>query len=226
MLRLACTLLMVVVPASWRRIIAVKVFHWDIDPNARIGPSLIMVGHLSMGPRANIGGFNVIRGPAEVRMAQGATIGTRNWVLAPPLSEQVFTRSPNRKPVLYMGAYTGITNGHHVDCSDRVEFFDYAMLAGFRSQILTHSLDLARDLFVTGPVELGEHSAVMSSCVLLSGTRVPARSIVSAGSVVTTKLTKELTFYRGNPAEAVRELPPTLKFFKRGPDEVERFLAH
>jgi acetyltransferase-like isoleucine patch superfamily enzyme len=219
-------LLMVLVPASMRRTIAIKVFHWDIDQNARIGRSLIMVGHLSMGPGSNIGGFNMIRGLDEVRMGQGATIGTRNWVLAPPLSEQVFKRSPNRKPVLYMGDYTGITNGHHIDCSDRVEFFDYAVLAGFRSQVLTHSLDLVRDEFVTGPVEFGERSAVMSGCVLLSGTRVPARSIVSAGSVITTKLTKELTFYRGNPAEAVRELPANMKYFKRRPEDVERYLAH
>jgi carbonic anhydrase/acetyltransferase-like protein (isoleucine patch superfamily) len=56
----------------------------------------------------------------------------------------------------------------------------------------------------------------MSACILLSGTSVPARSIVSAGSVVNTKLTKELTLYRGNPAEPVRDLPPTLGYFRRG----------
>jgi acetyltransferase-like isoleucine patch superfamily enzyme len=81
---------------------------------------------------------------------------------------------------------------------------------------LTHNLDLVRDRLVAGPVELGDHCAVMSGSTLLSGTRVPPRSIVSAGSVVTTKLTQELTLYRGNPAEAVRELPETLRFFDRG----------
>ena len=50
----------------------------------------------------------------------------------------------------------------------------------------------------------------MSGSTLLSGTKVPARSIVSAGSVVNTPLTEELTFYSGNPAEAVRTLPETL----------------
>jgi carbonic anhydrase/acetyltransferase-like protein (isoleucine patch superfamily) len=50
---------------------------------------------------------------------------------------------------------------------------------------------------------------------MLTGTHIPARSIVSAGSVVTTKLTAEQTFYRGNPAEAIRELPDNLRFFKR-----------
>jgi hypothetical protein len=57
---------------------------------------------------------------------------------------------------------------------------------------------------------------------LLSGTRVPARSIVSAGSVVNTPLTEELTFYSGNPAEAVRSLPDTLGFFHRGDPPLAR----
>jgi acetyltransferase-like isoleucine patch superfamily enzyme len=75
---------------------------------------------------------------------------------------------------------------------------------------------------VTGPVVIGDYSGVMSASVLLSGTRVPARSIISAGSVVTTRLTKEQTFYRGNPAEPVRDLPD-LPAFHRGDEEERRY---
>ena len=64
-----------------------------------------------------------------------------------------------------------------------------------------------RDKYAAGPVVLGEYAVVMSGCMLLAGTRVPARSVVAAGSVVDTRLTDELTLYRGNPAVAVRELP-------------------
>ena len=63
---------------------------------------------------------------------------------------------------------------------------------------------------------LGEYAVAMSGCMLPSGTQVPARSVVTAGSVVSTKLTQELTFYRGNPAEAVYPLPDRLGFFHRG----------
>ena len=45
---------------------------------------------------------------------------------------------------------------------------------------------------------------------------MPPRCIVSADSVVNTPLTDELTFYSGNPADAVREPPETLGFFHRG----------
>jgi acetyltransferase-like isoleucine patch superfamily enzyme len=128
----------------------------------------------------------------------------------------VFPRAPSREPSLILGRYAMITDAHEIDCSDRVEIHDYGRLAGFRCQVLTHNLNLVRNEFETGPVEIGELSAVMSACILLTGTSVPPRSIVSASSVVNTKLTKELTLYRGNPAEPVRDLPATLGYFRRG----------
>ena len=73
-----------------------------------------------------------------------------------------------------------------------------------------------RDKYVTGPVVLGAYAGVMSGCMLLAGTRVPARSIVSAGSVVTTKLTQELTLYRGNPAEPSVRSPKISGYLRRG----------
>jgi acetyltransferase-like isoleucine patch superfamily enzyme len=221
-LRLACAVLMAVLPAALRRHLGRLLFGWDIHPTAFIGRSIILVGHLSMGAHANIGPWNVIRNLEELRLGAGASIATRNRISAHPLSAQVFTHSPGRRSALILGDSAMITDAHEIDCSDRVELADHARLAGFRSQILTHSLNLVQDRWVTGAVVLGERCAVMSGCILLSGTRVPARSIVSAGSVVTTKLTKELTFYRGNPAIAIRSLPDTLRYFHRGEAEADR----
>ncbi|MDT4914276.1 MAG: hypothetical protein QOC66_3404 [Pseudonocardiales bacterium] len=206
---------MIILPASLRRQLARRVYGWDIDATAHIGRSLILVRHVSMGPESSIGSLNVIRDLEELRLGTGANIATRNWISAHPLSAVVFTGSPDRRSVLILGEYAKITNGHIIDCSDRVEFGDYAALAGFRSQILTHSADLIRDTQVTKPVRLGERCAVMSGCMILSGTQVPARSIVSAGSVITTKLSKEQTFYRGNPAQAIRRLPDNLGYYHR-----------
>ena len=212
---------MVILPASLRPHVARRLFGWDIDPTAHIGRSLILVQHVSMGPETSIGSLNVIRNLEELRLEQGASIATRNFISAHPMSAQAF-KSPDRRACLIMGKWSKITVGHEIDCSDRVEIGDHAGLVGYRCQILTHSLDLVRDEQVTSPVEIGEYSGVMSGCLLLCGTRVPARCIVSAGSVVATKLTKEQTFYRGNPAEAVRALPD-LRVFHRGDDEARRY---
>lgn len=215
-MRRVVALLLTFLPARLKRPVARLLLGWDIHPTAYLGRSVVMVRHLSMGPGSSIGPLNVIRNLEELRLGEGASIATRNWVTGWPLGSDVFAHSPDRYPALVLGEGAMITVGHDIDCCDRVILGDYASLAGFRCAILTHNLDLVRDRFISAPVELGAHSAVMSGCTLLSGTRIPQCSILSAGSVVTTKLTQELTLYRGNPAEAVRELPATLKFFHRG----------
>jgi acetyltransferase-like isoleucine patch superfamily enzyme len=211
---------MLVLPSRLKVSLGRKLLGWEIDPTAYIGRSVVLVGHLSMGPGASIGSLNVIKDLDELRLGEGASIATRNWIIGIPRSpdpaSDPFPKSPNRRPSLVMGKFAMITVAHEIDCSDLVEIGDYSSLAGFRCTILTHSLNLVRDRFVTGSVEIGAHAAVMSGATLLSGTRVPARSIVSAGSVVNTPLTDELQFYSGSPAEPVRDLPETLGFFHRG----------
>lgn len=215
-MRLLVAAVLIVLPSPLRRAFAVRVLGWEIDPTAYLGRSVMIVDKVSMGPGSVIGPRNVIRGLEELRLDAGASIASRNWIIGIPRSVDVFPNAPNRRPALILRAGAIVTDAHEIDCADRVELGAHAALAGFRSQILTHSLNLVRDRFEAGAVEIGTHSAVMSGCILMSGTRVPERCIVSAGSVVTTKLTTELTFYRGNPAEAVRALPETLGFFRRG----------
>jgi acetyltransferase-like isoleucine patch superfamily enzyme len=214
-MRRLVAMLVVVLPQSLKRLVGEWLFDWDIHPTAHVGLSVILVSRLTMGPGARIGPLNMIRGIEELRLGEGARIAGRNWIAGFPLATGHFEHSPNRHPSLILGKYAEITVGHKIDCSDRVELRDYAVLAGFQTTVLTHSVDLVRDRHITRPVEIGEYAAVMTDCILLSGARVPARCIVSAGSVVNTKLTEEDTFYSGNPAEAVRELSPDLAFFRR-----------
>ena len=224
-MQLVWALLVCYLPSPLARRVARVALRWDIHPTAYLGRSMIRVGHVSMGPRTSIGPRNNIRGLAELRMAEDSNIATRNSITAFPkaaeLSQDVFAQSPNREPVLILGVGAKVTDNHEIDCSDRVELGRHAALAGFGSQVLTHSLNLVTDRQTTGAVVLGDHCAVMSGCILQSGTNVPARAIISAGSVVTTRLTTEQALYRGNPAELVRELPDHLAYFHRGEDSVE-----
>jgi acetyltransferase-like isoleucine patch superfamily enzyme len=216
---------MIVLPQPLKRWIARAVFGWDIHPTARIGPSLLLVAKLTMGPGASIGRLNVIRGLEELRLEEGAKIGERNAISGFPLAFEQFEHAPNRHPALILGRHARVTVGHKIDCSDRVELGDHAAVAGFQTTILTHSLDLVRDRQVTRSVEIGEHSAVMTDCILSSGARVPPYCIVAAGSVINTTLKDEYTFYSGNPARAERKLPESLAFFRREdpspPEQVE-----
>jgi acetyltransferase-like isoleucine patch superfamily enzyme len=213
-MRLAFAYVFAFLPMSLKRLVARWVYGWEIHPTAYIGPSVLTVRHLSMGAGASIGGRNTITNVNRLLMGEGASIGSGNMVKGwwdhptQPLSE--------RDPSLVLGDHAQIASYHYIDCVDTLELGPHAAIAGFRSTVLTHSIDLVRDKYVVGPVILGECAAVMSGCMLLAGTRVPPRSIVAAGSVVDTKLSAELTLYRGNPAVAVRELPERLGYFQRG----------
>lgn len=208
--------LFALLPSSLKRRLGRLLYGWHIDPSAHIGTSVIMVRNLSMGPHAFIGRRNVITNLEVLEMAAGASIGARNRITGWWQSPDDDQRLPKRRAELILGEDSYITADHYIDCVDRVELGAHSAIAGFRTTVLTHSVDLMRDRYTTGSVILADYCAVMSGCMLLPGTRVPSRSVVSAGSVVTTKLTNEQMLYRGNPAEAVRPLPDSLRYFKRG----------
>ena len=195
-----------------------------MDPTAYIGRSVILVEHLSMGPGASIGPLNVIKDLEELRLAErrehrlaqldhGVPAGSRDRRLTP------FPQSPNRRPVLIMGK----SRHDHGGARDRLlrsgRDRGLQLTGRIPLHVLTHSLNLVRDRFVTGAVEIG---APRRRHVGLHAPErdhgCPPRCIVSAHSVVNTPLTEELTFYSGNPAEAVRTLPESLGFFHRGED--------
>ncbi len=229
-MRRVLALLLIFLPQRLKHEVANRLLGWDIHPTAHIGRSLVLVGKVTMGPGAQIGPLNVIRDLDELRMAEGANISSRNWIIGVPSSSGLYP-DPKRDPSLVMGEYAIITTGHELDVTDRIEMGKQAAIAGFRSAILTHNLNLVNDRFGSSKVTLGDYGVLMSGCTLQSGTNVPARSIISAGSVVATKLKAELTLYRGNPAEPVRELPERLAFFHREgrqaqiEAEVRRWLA-
>jgi acetyltransferase-like isoleucine patch superfamily enzyme len=213
-MRLAFAYVFAFVPMSLKRIIAQRIYKWDIHPSAYIGPSVLTVRHVSMGPGASIGGRNVITNLNELHLGEGANIGSGNLIKG--WWDHPTQKLPKRNPSVYLAEHAQIASYHYIDCVDSLELGRHAAIAGFRSTVLTHTVDLMRDKYVAGSVVLGEYAVAMSGCLLLAGTRIPARSVVAAGSVVSTKLTEELTFYRGNPAEAVRPLPERLGFFHRG----------
>jgi acetyltransferase-like isoleucine patch superfamily enzyme len=218
-MRLALAYLFAFLPMSLKRVVARHVYKWDIHPTAYIGPSVLTVRRVSMGPGASIGGRNVITNLDELRLDEGAAIGSGNMIKG--WWDHPTQALPERTPSVHLAEHAQIASYHYIDCVDSLDLGRHAAIAGFRSTVLTHTIDLVRDRYTAGSVVLGDHAVVMSGCMLCAGSRIPARSVVGAGSVVSTRLTDELTFYRGNPAEAVRPLPERLAFFHRGESPLE-----
>lgn len=193
-------------PRGLRTMLARRLLGWEIHPTARLGRSLVEVRMLRMGPGAAIGPRNAIRGLEELVLAREAQIGGGNRISGYLDGTPIFPNDPPRRSALFLGEYATITTEHKVDCSDTVVLEPYAVLAGFSTVILTHSLDLRTDVIRVAPVRIGDHAIIMSGCTVFVGTTIAPQVVVSAGSVVAASLETPSTLYKGNPAEPVREL--------------------
>ena len=70
-----------------------------------------------------------------------------------------------------------VTVGHDIDCADRVELAEHAVIAGFRSSVLTHSLNFVNDRFFTGTVTLGPYAVL---CRTASCSRAPTSRLAQS----------------------------------------------
>ena len=49
-MRLVLAICMLVLPSRWKGYLGRRLLGWDVHPTAYIGRSVILVGHLSLGP--------------------------------------------------------------------------------------------------------------------------------------------------------------------------------
>lgn len=214
-LRWIFALLAVAAPQPIKHAIYRRILGWDIHPTARFGLSIIAVDHLSAGEDAKVGHLTVIKGCDEVSLGVRSTIGPMNWITSPPRSAELYPNSPDRKPRLILGDEAAIVTRHILYCDDEIVIEPYAILAGLRSQIVTHGPDYMAGCQRTAPVRIGHHSFVSTSCTLLAGSSVPPRSIVAGGATVAGPLVEELRLYGGTPAREIKKLPEEAMLFHR-----------
>lgn len=215
MLRAVAAAVASVSPQLVKRWIYRRVFHWKVDPTARIGINYILVKELIVEKGVSISHFNVIKGCDLVHLKEGAMIGAFNWVSGKPNHDGIGLALSNRRPQLVMGRGAGLTMRHLVDCSDSVTLGDLSVVAGFRTQIVTHGIDVATGCQTSAPVRIGQRSVVFTGATLVPGACVPARCVVAAGAVVVGNLPEELRLYGGVPAKELKILPHNHRFFTR-----------
>jgi acetyltransferase-like isoleucine patch superfamily enzyme len=204
-------IIIVFFPQPLKRFAYRRLFGYEIAASARIGLTLLAgVDHVHLAEHAVIGHLNVVKGCRLVSLARGAGLGTRNRIEGVPASGN------GRDPSLVLGANALISTGHVVDCWDRIDLGEFAVVGGHRSQIYTHVLDIDRDTYTTAPVRIGDHSIVWPGAILLPGSVVPDRSMVMHGSVVDSTTTgPPLSRFEGVPARACGALPPSAAWWSR-----------
>ena len=204
-------------PWKIRRTLLRLTLGFEIAPTAHIGKSIVNAKRLMMGEKAKIGHLTYVKGLERLELSENSTIGNLNWITGFPLNStsEFFKNSFGRHPSLHLAAHAAITNRHLIDCTDSVQIGEFATFAGFRSQILTHSINIFSGKQECHPVQIGTYSFVGTGTIILPGSILPPYSILGAGAVLASKFEEPCALYGGVPAKLVKHLPPDAAYFLR-----------
>ena len=208
--------LSVFLPWNARRSFLQAQFGYQIHPSCRLGFGWIAPARLIMEEGSHIGHLTVCKGIDLLHLKAHASIGRGNWITGFPLGgSSHFAEETNRRPELVLGEHSAITNRHLIDCTNSVTIGRFTTMAGFQSQILTHSIDLEHNRQVSTPVRIGDYCFIGTNSVLLPGSSLPDYSVLGAKSLLNRAFTDAYTLYGGVPATAIKQLPPDYAYFKR-----------
>jgi hypothetical protein len=208
--------LVVLLPWGLKRWCLARFWKFEIDPTARIGLAWIFPRKLVMGPGSRIGHMTLCKSLSLLRLDERASIGRGNWITGFPAGpSKHFAHQPDRRPEFILERHAAITNRHLVDCTHSVTIGEFTTLAGFASQILTHSIDLEHCRQSSEPVRIGAYCFIGTNCVLLGGSSLPDRSVLGAKSLLNKAYSEPLHLYAGVPARPIKPLPADWKYFQR-----------
>lgn len=189
---------------------------YQIDPTAKIGLSWVYPDMLTMDGGASMGSFNVCKGISLLEMGVCSRIGLGNWITGHPLGcKNHFSHQQDRQPILILGEHATITRRHLIDCTSKVCVNRFATLAGYGTQIITHSIDIKLCRQSSESVEIGEFCFVGTDCTILGGSVLPKNSVLGAKSLLNKHYVEGWSLYAGVPARKVRDVPRDHKYFLR-----------
>lgn len=189
---------------------------YQLRPSARIGFSIVAVSAANMGEGARVGHLTVCRGLKQLELGDFARIGNMNWITGNDVDPLPVADTGYRaEVVLIIGSHSAITNRHYIDCMGGVRIGGFTTIAGVRSQILTHSINLESSIQQVKPIAIGDYCFVGTGCIILSGSRLPNNCVLGAGSLLRSDFEQVWTLYAGVPAKAQKEIPDHYRYFHR-----------
>jgi acetyltransferase-like isoleucine patch superfamily enzyme len=108
-----------------------------------------------------------------------------------------------------------ITKHHHIDCTSPVSIGKFTTIAGYYSQLLTHSIDIIESRQDSHPISIGDYCFVSTNVVILGGAQLPDYSVLGAKSLLNKKLNQPYALYAGQPAVFVKTIDKEAKYFTR-----------
>lgn len=207
----------VLLPWPLRRRALQRWFGYQIHPTAKIGLAWIFPAELVMAEGAKIGHLNVAVNLDRIEMGAKSSMARGNWItgFSTRLPSKHFAHQTDRQSALIIGECAAITKFHHIDCTSKITIGKFSTVAGYRSQFLTHSINVMENRQDSAPINIGEYTFVGTNVVILGGSQLPARSVLGAKSMLNKIYTDEWMLYGGVPAKPLQAIPPDAKYFTR-----------
>jgi acetyltransferase-like isoleucine patch superfamily enzyme len=207
----------VVLPWRLKRFMLVRFFKYEIHSSARIGLSWIYPKNLIMGADSQIGPFNVAVNLDLISIGKFSTITRGNWITGFPsnTNSKHFSHQKDRQSNLIIGEYSAITKNHHIDCTNVITIGDFVTVAGYSSQLLTHSINIELNIQDSHPISIGDYCFLGTASTVLGGAVLPAYCVLGANSLLNKSFNIPYRLYGGNPAKEIKELSKDFKYFNR-----------
>jgi acetyltransferase-like isoleucine patch superfamily enzyme len=218
--RLLQTFLKAIIPAlPWplKRTLLKRLFGYQLDPSARISLAWVYPRRLRMAAGSRIDALTVAIHLDELKMGEMASIGRGNWItgFATGTDSPHFAHQPNRCSALLLGDHAAITKNHHIDCTSRITIGPFTTIAGYYSQLLSHSIDLQHNRQHSEPITIGAYCFVGSNCVILGGSVLPDHSVLGALSLLNKVHCQPWSLYAGQPARRLKSIDREAAYFSR-----------
>ena len=216
MLKKLAMFLSILLPWPARRRLLESQLGYSIHPTSRIGFAWICPRRLIMEENSRIGHLTLCKNIDLLYLGAHASIGNGNWITGFPLGPSPhFAEEKDRQPQLIVGKHAAITHRHLIDCTNSVVIGKFTTVAGFQSQILTHSIDMEKSRQTSAPVQVGDYCFVGTNCVLLGGSALPDFCVLGAKSLLNKAFTESHQLYGGVPARPIEKLSPDYEYFRR-----------
>jgi acetyltransferase-like isoleucine patch superfamily enzyme len=186
-------------PWPLKRLLLERLFGYQLNPSARIGLAWVYPRRLHMAAGSRIDSLTVAINLELLDLGESATIGRGNWITGFPrgTASAHFAHQPERSPELCLGNQAATT------------------IAGYHSQLLSHSIDLQNNRQHSEPISIGAYCFVGSNCVILSGSVLPDHCVLGALSLLNKPLSESWTLYAGQPARRLKPIDPNAAYFSR-----------
>ena len=204
-------------PWSIKKLILRGWFKYDINSKSHIGFAWIFPRKLVMEEGATIDHLTVAVNLDCITMRENSSIGRSNWITGFPSGTDSlhFQHQQDRTAELILGNSSAITKNHHIDCTNRIEIGRFSTIAGYQSQLLTHSIDVFENRQDSAPIYIGDYTFIGTNCVILGGSSLPSYSVLGAKSLLNKEFTAEWQLYGGVPAKPISEISKKAKYFSR-----------